>query len=501
MAVPTGRYRFTGREFESITGFQYHRARYYDPSTGRWTSQDPLGLTADINPYRYAGNSPVNAVDRNGMFFHGVVGDFFEDIYQKAVGISRGEFNPNFVRGLQVIGGRAEDIRQKAVGISRGEFNPDFIRGLQVINKRVVQPVVETASIYAQAIQEVDYPEALREGFILEADIFMFGQHEGVHREAQRIIAANPERVYSQHLAAFAREVFIAYAAYGLSKYLQNLREPFLLGGLSRKGLFGYRAAQTALVGLQFREAWQAGESFGQAYLDIRQGNSGMAALNLALGGLGVFGAGSGIRPTASFVEDVGRSLGGAFRRTGRGFTQRARAAIDRLRSWRQTKASRRAAESELRLVDRGNVVRNADPLTDAQIAELRTMAGQLGLRPDDIQFVRGPSAYLDLADKVLIGPNVYPSAAGSSSRSVLGRLTPRAVIAHEGGHLLTSRAGKALQGGSLLDEVQASLVARQMRGLSNVEGYQLLRDAVERARSQGQRVRDLLPQLPYFAE
>ncbi|GIW82876.1 MAG: hypothetical protein KatS3mg105_4683 [Gemmatales bacterium] len=341
MAVPSGRYRFTGREFESITGFQYHRARYYDPGTGRWISQDPA--EADINPYRYAGNSPVNAVDRNGMFFHGVVGDFFEDIYQKAVGISRGEFNPNFVRGLQVIGGRAEDIRQKAVGISRGEFNPDFIRGLQVINKRVVQPVVETASIYAQAIQEVDYPEALREGFILEADIFMFGQHEGVHREAQRIIAANPERVYSQHLAAFAREVFIAYAAYGLSKYLQNLREPFLLGGLSRKGLFGYRAAQTALVGLQFGEAWQAGESFGQAYVDVRQGNYGMAALNLTLGGLGVFGAGSGIRPTASFVEDVGRSLGGAFRRTGqlagqlrRGFTQRARAAIDRLRSWRQ---------------------------------------------------------------------------------------------------------------------------------------------------------------------
>ncbi|GIW80237.1 MAG: hypothetical protein KatS3mg105_2044 [Gemmatales bacterium] len=66
MAIPSGRYRFTGREFESITGFQYHRARYYDPGTGRWTSQDPLGLLADINPYRYAGNSPVNFVDRDG---------------------------------------------------------------------------------------------------------------------------------------------------------------------------------------------------------------------------------------------------------------------------------------------------------------------------------------------------------------------------------------------------------------------------------------------------
>ncbi|GIW82881.1 MAG: hypothetical protein KatS3mg105_4688 [Gemmatales bacterium] len=69
MAVPSGRYRFTGREFESITGFQYHRARYYDPATGRWTSQDPLGLLADINPYRYAGNSPTNFIDPDGQLF------------------------------------------------------------------------------------------------------------------------------------------------------------------------------------------------------------------------------------------------------------------------------------------------------------------------------------------------------------------------------------------------------------------------------------------------
>ncbi|GIW80335.1 MAG: hypothetical protein KatS3mg105_2142 [Gemmatales bacterium] len=56
------------------TGFQYHRARYYDPATGRWTSQDPLGLTADINPYRYAGNSPTNFVDRDGQIAQLVTG-------------------------------------------------------------------------------------------------------------------------------------------------------------------------------------------------------------------------------------------------------------------------------------------------------------------------------------------------------------------------------------------------------------------------------------------
>jgi len=160
------------------------------------------------------------------------------------------------------------------------------------------------------------------------------------------------------------------------------------------------------------------------------------------------------------------------------------------------------APKGGLRAIGRDDVLRNADALTNSQIAELRTMAGQVGLGPDDLQFFRGGSNYSDLLDRVLIGPNVLPNAADAAvSRSILAGMSPRAVIAHERGHLLTSRAGNGLEGGSLLDEVQASLVARQLQGLNNVARYQLLRDAVERERSQGQRVRDLLPQLPYLAE
>jgi hypothetical protein len=46
---------------------QYNRARYYDPATGRWMSQDPLGFDAgDSNLYRYAKNTPANATDPSG---------------------------------------------------------------------------------------------------------------------------------------------------------------------------------------------------------------------------------------------------------------------------------------------------------------------------------------------------------------------------------------------------------------------------------------------------
>lgn len=60
------RYKYAGRELDSETGLQYGHARYYDPTTGRWISQDPLGFAAgDSNLYRYAHNSPTNATQRS----------------------------------------------------------------------------------------------------------------------------------------------------------------------------------------------------------------------------------------------------------------------------------------------------------------------------------------------------------------------------------------------------------------------------------------------------
>ncbi|MBX9660814.1 MAG: RHS repeat-associated core domain-containing protein, partial [Nitrospiraceae bacterium] len=60
---------WTGRELDAETGLQYNRARYYDPKTGRWTSQDPLGFDAgDSNLYRYVKNSPAIHLDPSGFF-------------------------------------------------------------------------------------------------------------------------------------------------------------------------------------------------------------------------------------------------------------------------------------------------------------------------------------------------------------------------------------------------------------------------------------------------
>jgi RHS repeat-associated protein len=63
-----GRYTYTGREWDSETNLLYNRARYYDPRTGRWMSQDPLGFDAgDSNLYRYVHNQPTERMDPSGL--------------------------------------------------------------------------------------------------------------------------------------------------------------------------------------------------------------------------------------------------------------------------------------------------------------------------------------------------------------------------------------------------------------------------------------------------
>jgi RHS repeat-associated protein len=61
-------FAFTGRPLDPATGLQNHLHRWYDPSVGRWLSEDPLGFAAgDANLYRYVGNSPANVTDPSGL--------------------------------------------------------------------------------------------------------------------------------------------------------------------------------------------------------------------------------------------------------------------------------------------------------------------------------------------------------------------------------------------------------------------------------------------------
>ena len=59
---------YTGREYDREIKLYFLRARYYDASTGRFISRDPIGQRDQINLYTYVGNSPLVYVDRDGKY-------------------------------------------------------------------------------------------------------------------------------------------------------------------------------------------------------------------------------------------------------------------------------------------------------------------------------------------------------------------------------------------------------------------------------------------------
>ena len=51
-------------------GLYYMRARYYDPTVGRFISEDPIGFAGGtVNLYEYAQNNPVTRIDPSGQEF------------------------------------------------------------------------------------------------------------------------------------------------------------------------------------------------------------------------------------------------------------------------------------------------------------------------------------------------------------------------------------------------------------------------------------------------
>ncbi len=73
-------WKFAGGYLDSSTNLYKFGTRYYDPSLGRWTQQDPVGGSlGDLNSanrYTYANDDPVNVVDPSGRdCFLNIVGN------------------------------------------------------------------------------------------------------------------------------------------------------------------------------------------------------------------------------------------------------------------------------------------------------------------------------------------------------------------------------------------------------------------------------------------
>ena len=66
-SIPSGNsFLYTGREYDQSTGYYHYRARTYDPATGSFLQEDPLGLADGLNPVAYVLASPTMFADPMG---------------------------------------------------------------------------------------------------------------------------------------------------------------------------------------------------------------------------------------------------------------------------------------------------------------------------------------------------------------------------------------------------------------------------------------------------
>ena len=73
------------------SGLLYRRNRYYDPQSGQFTQQDPIGIAGGLNLYGFAGGDPVNNADPFGLCPWCALGNVIVDYTVVRAGPSRRE--------------------------------------------------------------------------------------------------------------------------------------------------------------------------------------------------------------------------------------------------------------------------------------------------------------------------------------------------------------------------------------------------------------------------
>ena len=158
-AGDTNPFRYCGEYFDTQSGTYYLRARYYNPSTGRFTTEDPI--RDGLNWYAYCAGNPVTFNDPSGQFL-GTVFDIVSlgfsiwDVWKdpKDIGAWLG-LAGDIVDLLPVVSGVGEGI--KVVGKTRKAVTGLISDGIELIgdSKKLVKSA-DKADAIVKSLKTID---------------------------------------------------------------------------------------------------------------------------------------------------------------------------------------------------------------------------------------------------------------------------------------------------------------------------------------------------------
>ena len=125
-------FRFSTKYTDEESGLLYYGYRFYNPTTGRWLSRDPIAESGGANLFAFVGNQPIQRVDLNGQ---SLVGDVFSllpiigTVYNARVtpaGAKVSDYTVSLT-GCDLDKQAAQDRCRKKIGIQQAKYVAGYV--------------------------------------------------------------------------------------------------------------------------------------------------------------------------------------------------------------------------------------------------------------------------------------------------------------------------------------------------------------------------------------
>ena len=141
---------------EDATRVLYRRNRYYDPNSGRFTQEDPVGLAGGLNLYGFAAGDPVNYSDPFGLcppvnretwdcgstYYAGLIarGKGVRAINEIAGAITACNEDEDCARGMwSLIGAGAAAVRGGGIGLTTRRVGGQGVTSVNQMNRQILR--------------------------------------------------------------------------------------------------------------------------------------------------------------------------------------------------------------------------------------------------------------------------------------------------------------------------------------------------------------------------
>jgi RHS repeat-associated protein len=174
-------------------GLEYRRNRYYDPKSGRFTQEDPIGLGGGVNLYGFGGGDPVNYSDPFGLCKDPRGADFCPE--------TQGRTGPGLLDPIMLLSGGLGALVEKAIGRIAADAAADAIAE-RAATKLVPNPGGKLGSVAHRAVVATAAKELETDGWTVVA---------GGGRLAERAINVSGGRIRFPDIEAVkdATRVFV----------------------------------------------------------------------------------------------------------------------------------------------------------------------------------------------------------------------------------------------------------------------------------------------------